>query len=83
MTLKEEIHRLIDVLPEKELPTVRRFVQYVRLLHEDPVFRALLEAPLDDEPETPKEAAAVRAARRALKRGDVVADADLARELGL
>jgi hypothetical protein len=50
---------------------------------EDPVLRALAEAPEDDEPETPEERAAVAEARRAGRRGDVLTHAQLRRKLGL
>ncbi len=39
---------------------------------EDPFYRKLASAPLDDEPETQDEARAVRQARRAYKRGETV-----------
>ena len=39
--------------------------------------RSLLDAPLDDEPETPEEAALVEEARQCVARGEVIADVDL------
>lgn len=50
---------------------------------DDPVRRALDNAPLDDEPETPEEAAAVAEARAELARGEVISDEELRRELDL
>ncbi len=53
----------------------------VAVASDDPVLRALLSAPFDDEPTTPAERAAAAAGRAAIARGDVVTDADLDREL--
>ena len=78
MATRDDLHRLISDLPDSELETVRGFI--VRRI--DPVERALMDAPLDDEPETDEERAAVAKAQEAYARGDVVADEDLDRELG-
>jgi hypothetical protein len=49
---KEALHRLVDALPEDRIPTARRLLGS---LVDDPVRRALDEAPLDDEPVTDEE----------------------------
>jgi len=50
VSLKEDVHRLVDALPESELPAAHR---YLRQLHseqaDDPVMRSLMTAPTDDE----------------------------------
>ena len=79
MTTKEALHRLVDKLPDAALPEAER---YLATLRDDPLALLLLTAPVDDEPETPEEAAAVQEAREAAARGEVVADEDLDRELG-
>jgi hypothetical protein len=81
--LKDEVRSLVDELPDDELPAARRYLEYLRDLGSDPVLRAARHAPLDDEEETPEEAAAVQEAREALARGEVISDEDLRRELGL
>jgi hypothetical protein len=53
-----------------------------RLIDELPVLRALLEAPLDDEPETEEERCAVQEAREELARGKVRTLEEVRRELG-
>lgn len=58
MASKEELHSLIDRLPEAELQAARRFLEYL-CERDDPVLRALLNAPEDDEPTTPEEDEAV------------------------
>jgi hypothetical protein len=49
----------------------------------DPVQRTLLEAPLDDEPETEEERRTVQEAREELTRGVVQPLEEVRRELGL
>ena len=49
MPVKEDLHRLID-----ELPVAKRYLEYLRNMG-DPLVRALMEAPEDDEPTTPEE----------------------------
>ncbi len=60
MSAREELHHLVDQIPEADVLAARR------LLHSlmDPVERALLLAPIDDEAETEDERAAVDAARK-------------------
>jgi hypothetical protein len=52
---KEQLHRLIDELPEHELHAAQRFLEYLRDIGSDSVLRALMEASEDDEPTTPDE----------------------------
>jgi CO dehydrogenase/acetyl-CoA synthase beta subunit len=82
MTIKEELHRLVDELPESESHAARRFLEYLRNMG-DPVLRAMLEAPEDDEPETEEERAAVAEAQEDFKAGRVVSHQELKREFGL
>lgn len=82
MSTKDSLHRLIDELPESELVAAERFLHYLRATA-DPVLRALLEAPPDDEPETEKERLAVHEAREELARGEMRTLDEVRRELGL
>ena len=59
-TIREELHSLLDQIPDSEVSAVRRFLRSLL----DPVTLSLLNAPCDDEPETDEERAAVQAARR-------------------
>ena len=54
MTIKDDLHRLVDELPEEELHGAKRYLEYLRNMG-DPVLRALREAPIDDEPSSPEE----------------------------
>ena len=82
MPTRDTCHRLIDELPESELAAAERFLQYLRATT-DPVLRALLEAPPDDEPETEEERQAVQAARDELARGEVRTLEEVRQALGL
>jgi hypothetical protein len=78
---RDTLHRLIDELPESELAAAERFLHYLRATA-DPVLRALLEAPPDDEPETDEERRAVQEAREDLARGEARTLEEVRRELG-
>jgi hypothetical protein len=79
MTAREAVHQLLDELPDDILPEVAR---YLAALRDDPVARAFLTAPIDDEPETEEERAAVREAREEAARVGYIRDEDLDRDLG-
>jgi hypothetical protein len=81
MSARDSLHRLIDELPESELAAAERFLNYLRATA-DPVLRALLEAPLDDESETEEERRAVQEACEELARGEVRTLAEVRCELG-
>jgi hypothetical protein len=55
---RAELYRLLDRIPATDVSAARQYLESLA----DPVLRALREAPLDDEPETPEEKAAVDAA---------------------
>jgi hypothetical protein len=82
MTTKATLHRIIEELPESELVAAERFLAYLRDMA-DPVRRALLTAPWDDEPETEDERQAVQEAHNELARGEVYPLDEVRRELGL
>ena len=83
MSLREELHRVVDDLLESELATAKRFLVYLCLTGRDALLRTLLDASEDDEEETPEEAAAVGEACKAVARGDVFTLDDVRGELGL
>jgi hypothetical protein len=58
-TVRHELHILLDHIPENDVPAARKFLRSLV----DPVELSLLSAPLDDEPESEEERAAVEAAR--------------------
>ena len=82
MSIKEELHRLVDELPDSESHAAKRFLEYLRNMG-DPMMRALLEAPEDDEPETQEERAAVAEAYEDIAAGRVVTMEEIKHEFGL
>jgi hypothetical protein len=74
MTARERLHQIVDELPEPDAEQILRAVEQWR---DDPVSRALAAAPVDDEPETDDERAAVEEARDEVRRGDVVTAAEV------
>ncbi|MBI2918236.1 MAG: hypothetical protein HYY01_09595 [Chloroflexi bacterium] len=77
---REELHRLVDELPQREVQAARRYLEYLRNLG-DPVLRAFMEASEDDEPETPEERTAVAEARADFAAGRVVSHEEAKRRL--
>jgi hypothetical protein len=80
MTTREELHRLIDELPECEMHAARRFLEYLRNMG-DPVLRSLMEAPEDDEPTTPEEDQGAKEAWQEYLRGEAISAEEAKREL--
>jgi hypothetical protein len=91
MTVKEELHQLVEALPEREAHAARRFLEYLRdrgaargaADHDDPVLRAFMEAPEDDEPLTPEEIVAIEEAEEEIARGEGIPWERVRAELGL
>ncbi len=81
MIEREELHELVDQLPDKELRSVRGYLRYLAASKRDPVLRALVNAPPDDEPETEEERLAVQEAREDLESGRVVSHEEARRRL--
>jgi hypothetical protein len=60
MTAKEQLHELVDELTE---PEANRALVLVKKEHEDPLLRAIANAPEDDEPWTDEDEAAMAEVR--------------------
>ena len=68
MVTREQLHHMIDCLPESVLEASRQaFLDFIH--KEDPVLYSLITAPEDDEPETEEERAAVEEVYRDLQEG--------------
>ena len=74
---RQEIHQLVDALPERELIPAKRYLQFLQGAGNDSLSAALMAAPWDDEPESTEEIEAVREAYQDVNRGAVVDDGDL------
>jgi len=77
MTPREELHKLVDHIPETDVAAARKILRSLV----DPVALSLLLAPPDDEPETEEERQAVEQALNDPRR-DVPLE-DVLREYGL
>ena len=75
--IRAELHTLVDHIPEMDVPTARKILRALM----DPVELSLLTAPLDDEPETEEERAAVEKARSEPRPG--TPHQDVLRDFGL
>ena len=80
MAIKDDLHRLVDELPKRELSGAKRYLEYLRNMG-DPVLRALMEAPEDDEPATPEEDEGAEVARQEYRRGEGISMEEAKREL--
>lgn len=78
---KERIYRLVDQLPDREIPAAERYLEYLRD-QGDSLLRRLVSAPYDDEPQTVAEQRSVEEAYRAVKAGDVRPLEEVEEELG-
>lgn len=68
MLTREQLHHLIDAIPDDRLGPVREAAEKAV----PPAVLAALRAPIDDEPETEEERAAVAEAQEAYQRGEIV-----------
>ncbi len=77
---RQTLHELVDRIPEEELPTAQRFLEYLAV---SPAYRAALSAPPDDEPVTEGDAAAIARAQGEIRTGQIVSHEDVLRDFGL
>lgn len=79
---REKLHGLIESLPSEDVPTALRILEALNS-SSDPVPLALRDVPIDDEPETEEERAAVAEARREIEEGKGIPHDEVMRRLGL
>jgi hypothetical protein len=73
---RELLHRLVDDLPTRELSAAAWYLEFLRGdQHRNDLPPELANAPLDDEPETPEEAAGVADAWEDVAAGRVLSHA--------
>lgn len=77
----EDLHWLIDMLPEEKLQTARKLLRDLLELEADPILRAFVEAPEDSEPLTEGEARKLEEAHLAIARGEVAPLDEVAKRL--
>ncbi len=81
-TMRQELREIVDELPDEELLGVWSYLRYL-MATKDPVVKSLLEAPLDDEPLTPEDEAAIEEGRRAAAEGNLISNEEMKRQLGI
>lgn len=69
MTTKQDLHHMVDDLPESAVAQAGRLLEALRV-EEDPLLKALMEAPEDDEPLTPEEIEAIEEGKAEIARGE-------------
>ena len=69
---KADLHRLVDTLPESEVPVARRVLEVLSATAQGEVMYSLEDAPLDDEPTSPEEDAAAAEAWAEYQRGEAL-----------
>jgi predicted transcriptional regulator len=79
---RTKLHDLIESLPSDDVPTALRVLEALNS-SSDPVPLALRDIPIDDEPETEEERAAVAEARREIEEGKGIPHEEVMRRLGL
>jgi hypothetical protein len=80
MATKQQLHDLIERIPENEVVTVYRLLAG---LLADPLWIASVTAPIDDEPYTPDQQADDAEAQAAIDRAEGIPHAQMLREFGL
>ena len=84
MAARDQIHRLVDALPDDALDAAGRMLAGLSAPSlSDPVASALAKTPLDDEAVTPSEADAIAEGERDVEDGRVVSAAELRERFGL
>lgn len=82
MVTLERLHQLVEALPEEERTTAARVLEALAGLAPGEPFYTAETAPLDDEPETDEERAAVAEGEADVAAGRVAPAADLYRTYG-
>jgi hypothetical protein len=82
MTARGELHRLIDILPEGDIPTAMRVLEALSITA-DPVARSLALAPIDEEPDDDDFDGGLTAARKEAQDGDLMSHDEVKRNLGV
>ena len=84
MTTKQQIHQLVEDLPESDLETVKRVLEGLSALSSANLVKAALaNAPVDDEPVTAEEAQAIEEGERDVGAGRVVSADEARVRLGM
>lgn len=83
MVTRQELHQLLDEIPDAGLDEARRYLAALKEAGGDSFLARLLLLPEDDEPLTAEEEAALAEAYEDLAAGRIVTVEQAKRELGL
>ena len=83
MTTKNDLYRMIDCLPKRELRHAQQCLERLQAGDYDRLLLKLLVAPWDDEPETEEERLAAEEGDRDLREGRTVSMEEIKREFGV
>ena len=81
-TTRQELKDLIDCVPTDELIAVKRYIQYI-IDMQDPLLKKLADAPVDDEPLTNSDLAALKEAWEDVVAGNLISNDELKERLGI
>ena len=76
---KNRLHQLLDQLDQGQLTAIAQLLEVMT----DPVARSLANAPFEDEPTSPEEAASLDSAHAAIQRGEGASHEEILREFGV
>lgn len=80
---RSTLHRLVDLLPERDLDAATRMLHKLLPSIEDPLLRGFLDASEDNEDLSPEDLEALAAADADVAAGRVISDAELCRRVRL
>ncbi len=81
MTLREELHQLVDGLPQRDLRAVKAYLNEIRRRKD--LAAVLRQAPIDDEPVTKEDLAAIGEGEADFAAGRVLTAAQIKRKYRL
>jgi len=82
MNRRKTVHTLVDELPDGELLAAERYLEFLRDRGEERLKILLDSAPLDDEPLTDEDLAAIREGLADEARGEVVPHEQVKKRIG-
>lgn len=78
---KERLHMLVEHLADEDVAAAERLLAELATSKEDPLLRALLRAPMDDEPVTDEDLAAIAESGADIAAGRLISHAEARRRL--
>jgi hypothetical protein len=80
--IKEQMHELLDRVPEKALPVLLSVLRHLASSGDAPLVTAE-EAPFDDEPLTAEDLRAIEQSEKDFEEGNFMSQEEVRRKLGL